>query len=320
MAEEGSRPSPDGSWSPTGAQQALDLIGKIFIDPGDEIAVEAPAYVGRLTAFGAYEPRYLQFPLDDDGLVVSALEEALVRRRSAEVRLHVPNFSNPAGVTMSLARRERLVEVCRRSASRSSRTTRTACCGSRGSRFRPCARSTPTTSSTSERCRRSSHRGCGSDGRSPSRNVDPAGPGEGGRRPVRLVPSSSSPSATSRATGGGNLATLVERVPRSRRDAMLEALTERFPGGRHLDPPCRRVLRVGDATDLGCDTQAMLAAAVERRVAYVPGTAFYPGRTRAPTRCGWRSATRRRTGSARASGASEHLLVDHASLRPAATA
>src|SRR5437870_144729 len=63
----------------TGAQQALDLLGKIFIDPGDEVAVEAPAYVGALSAFSAYEPRFLTIELDDEGMVVDHLEQALVR-------------------------------------------------------------------------------------------------------------------------------------------------------------------------------------------------------------------------------------------------
>ena len=76
----------------TGAQQALDLVGKIFIDPGDMIAVEAPAYVGALTAFSAYEPRYLQVDLDDDGMIVDQLEEPRPGR-AAEIRLHRARIS-----------------------------------------------------------------------------------------------------------------------------------------------------------------------------------------------------------------------------------
>ena len=67
MAEEGLPADPDDVVVTTGAQQALDLIGKIFIDPGDLVAVEAPAYVGALTAFGAYEPRYLRSILTTTG-------------------------------------------------------------------------------------------------------------------------------------------------------------------------------------------------------------------------------------------------------------
>jgi len=97
----------------TGAQQALDLIGKIFIDPGDLIAVEAPAYVGALTAFGAYEPRYLQIDIDDDGMVVDRLEGALVRGERPKFVYTCPNFGNPAGVTLSYPRRQQLVALCR---------------------------------------------------------------------------------------------------------------------------------------------------------------------------------------------------------------
>src|SRR5712691_8506061 len=113
MAAEGIDADPEDMAITTGAQQALDLIGKIFIDPGDLIAVEAPAYVGALTAFGVYEPRYLQIDLDDDGMVVDQLEEALTRGDRPKFVYTCPNFHNPAGVTLSYSRRERLVALCR---------------------------------------------------------------------------------------------------------------------------------------------------------------------------------------------------------------
>ena len=113
MTDEGVEADPDDMVITTGAQQALDLIGKIFIDPGDLIAVEAPAYVGALTAFGAYQPRYLQIDLDADGMIVDQLEEALVRGERPKFVYTVPNFGNPAGVTMSLPRRRQLVALCR---------------------------------------------------------------------------------------------------------------------------------------------------------------------------------------------------------------
>ena len=113
MAEEGVIADPEDVVVTTGAQQALDLIGKIFIDPGDLIAVEAPAYVGALTAFGTYEPRYLPIELDDDGMLVEQLEQALVRGERPKFVYTVPDFGNPSGVTMSYARREQLVALCR---------------------------------------------------------------------------------------------------------------------------------------------------------------------------------------------------------------
>lgn len=79
MAEEGLAADPDDVVVTTGAQQGLDLLGKIFLDPGDLVVVEAPAYVGALTAFGAYEPRFLPIRLDDEGMAVHELEDAFVR-------------------------------------------------------------------------------------------------------------------------------------------------------------------------------------------------------------------------------------------------
>ena len=113
MAAEGVQGDPEDMVITTGAQQALDLVGKIFIDPGDLIAVEAPAYVGALTAFGQYEPRYLQVEIDDDGMIVGQLEEALVRGERPKFVYTCPNFGNPSGVTLSYERRKHLVSLCR---------------------------------------------------------------------------------------------------------------------------------------------------------------------------------------------------------------
>ncbi|MBI2238663.1 MAG: PLP-dependent aminotransferase family protein, partial [Actinobacteria bacterium] len=112
MAEEGIEADPDDIVITNGAQQALDLLAKVLVDPGDEVVIEAPAYVGALSAFSAYEPRYVQIPLDDEGMIVDQLEEALLRGVRPKFVYTVPNFANPAGVTMSRPRRERLVALC----------------------------------------------------------------------------------------------------------------------------------------------------------------------------------------------------------------
>jgi histidinol-phosphate/aromatic aminotransferase/cobyric acid decarboxylase-like protein len=80
-----------------GAQQGLDLIAKVMVDPGDVIAIEPPAYVGALSAFGSYEPRYLQIDLDEDGMIVEQLEDALLEGRAPEVRLHRPELPQSRG-------------------------------------------------------------------------------------------------------------------------------------------------------------------------------------------------------------------------------
>src|SRR5436853_2017545 len=113
MAEEGAGADPESIVVTGGAQQALDLVAKVFIDPGDEIVVEAPSYVGALSAFSAYEPSFVSIPMDDDGMIVEELEDALVRGARPKFVYSVPNFNNPAGVTLSLSRREHLVSLCR---------------------------------------------------------------------------------------------------------------------------------------------------------------------------------------------------------------
>lgn len=100
-----------------GSQQALDLIGKIFIDPGDVILVEAPSYLGALNAFTGYEPKVISIPLDDDGVRVDELEARLRELAAAGIKPKfmylVPNFHNPGGVTLSFERRRRLIELSR---------------------------------------------------------------------------------------------------------------------------------------------------------------------------------------------------------------
>jgi 2-aminoadipate transaminase len=93
----------------TGSQQALDLIGKLLVNPGDHIATEEPTYLGALQAWDAYQAQYLPVPLDDDGMQVDRLEDAL--RAGPKFLYVLPNFQNPGGVTLSLARRKRLVEL-----------------------------------------------------------------------------------------------------------------------------------------------------------------------------------------------------------------
>jgi 2-aminoadipate transaminase len=94
----------------TGSQQALDLIGRLLLNPGDRVATEDPTYLGAIQAFTACQAHYLTVPVDDEGMRVDLLEEAL---RAAPTFVYVlPNFQNPSGVTLSLPRRQRLVELC----------------------------------------------------------------------------------------------------------------------------------------------------------------------------------------------------------------
>jgi 2-aminoadipate transaminase len=96
----------------TGSQQALDLIGKIFINPGDRVLVESPTYLGALQAWNAYGVEYITVPVDQQGLITDALEEAL--RTGPKFIYVLPNFQNPTGTTLSLERRLKLVELADR--------------------------------------------------------------------------------------------------------------------------------------------------------------------------------------------------------------
>lgn len=93
----------------TGSQQALDLVGKIFINRGDHILVESPTYLGALQAWNAYGAEYLCISTDNDGMRTDLLEEAM---RSGPKFIYVlPNYQNPTGVTLSLERRKELVRL-----------------------------------------------------------------------------------------------------------------------------------------------------------------------------------------------------------------
>ncbi len=96
-----------------GSQQALDLIGKIFINPGDVVLTEGPTYLGAIQAFRAYQARFVTVPLDEEGIQTGKLEEALERHPVKFIYV-LPNFHNPAGVTMTLERRLKLVELAAR--------------------------------------------------------------------------------------------------------------------------------------------------------------------------------------------------------------
>jgi DNA-binding transcriptional MocR family regulator len=118
MALEGIHAHPDDVVVTTGSQQALDLVTKIFIDPGDVILAEAPSYVGALGVFRAHEAEVVHVAMDEDGLVPEELEstltEVVTSGRRVKFLYTVPNFHNPGGVTLSLERRPRILEICRR--------------------------------------------------------------------------------------------------------------------------------------------------------------------------------------------------------------
>jgi 2-aminoadipate transaminase len=109
MSRYGIKVRPQNVMITSGSQQGLDLIGRLFVNPGDRVLTESPTYLGALQAWSAYQADYLTVPIDDDGLDVGRLEAQL--RGGPKFLYILPNFQNPAGVTLSLERRQRLVEL-----------------------------------------------------------------------------------------------------------------------------------------------------------------------------------------------------------------
>jgi DNA-binding transcriptional MocR family regulator len=117
MAMEGIRGSVDDVVITTGSQQALDLVTKLFINPGDVILAEAPSYVGALGVFRSYQAEVAHVAMDNDGLIPEALRQQIARLREAGKSIKflytVPNFHNPAGITLTWERRIEILEICR---------------------------------------------------------------------------------------------------------------------------------------------------------------------------------------------------------------
>ncbi len=117
MAAEGTSVDPDEVLVTTGGQQVIDLMCKALVNPGDTIVAEAPTYPGAVPTFDAYQANVVQIEMDAGGMPIDELEATLDRLqtegRSPKFIYTIPNFQNPGGVTMSLPRRRRLVEVAR---------------------------------------------------------------------------------------------------------------------------------------------------------------------------------------------------------------
>ncbi|MDO8847015.1 MAG: PLP-dependent aminotransferase family protein [Coriobacteriia bacterium] len=115
MGEVGVRVKHDDLVITAGAQQALDLLAKIFIDPGDTIITEGPTYLGALQAFSAYQPNIVCIPMDAEGMRTDLLAAELERLgpRGAKFIYTIPNFQNPAGVTLAPSRRRELLDLAR---------------------------------------------------------------------------------------------------------------------------------------------------------------------------------------------------------------
>lgn len=111
MKNLGINTSVDNILIVSGSQQALDLSGKVFIDEGDIIFCESPTYLAAVKAFKAYLPTFIEIPMDEDGMIIEKLEAALIAYPKGKFLYTIPDFQNPTGRTLSLARRKKLIEV-----------------------------------------------------------------------------------------------------------------------------------------------------------------------------------------------------------------
>ncbi|MDH4209518.1 MAG: PLP-dependent aminotransferase family protein [Anaerolineae bacterium] len=270
----------------TGSQQALDLVAKVLLDPGDVIIVEAPTFVGALQSFTAYQASYASVPLDGDGLMVDLLEKKIVETHPKFMYV-LPNFHNPGGVTLSGERRKKVVSLARQYGVPILEDDPYGELRFEGEHLEPLV-------VISARLN----------------GGDPAGYFKGdviymstfsktvapGLRlgwvvaPVEVVQklvqakqgadlhtSSLDQMMAYEVVRGGFLELHVKEIRemyRQRRDAMLAAMDRHFPDGVSWTRP-QGGLFLWVTLPPGLDSLELINAAIEQRVAFVPGTAFY---------------------------------------------
>ena len=117
MSLEGIRASVDDVVVTTGSQHALELVTKLFINPGDVVLAEGPSYVTAMVVFNSFQADINHVPMDEHGLIPEALRGAIIRLKAAGKTIKflytIPSFSNPAGVTLTWERRLEILEICR---------------------------------------------------------------------------------------------------------------------------------------------------------------------------------------------------------------
>ena len=111
MKASGVNVSEDNIFITSGSQQGLDFSGRIFLDKNDVVICESPSYLGALNAFKAYMPKFIEIPMDNDGMIIEDLELALKNNPNVKFIYTIPDFQNPSGKTLSLERRKRMVEL-----------------------------------------------------------------------------------------------------------------------------------------------------------------------------------------------------------------
>jgi DNA-binding transcriptional MocR family regulator len=279
MAEEQIVAHADDVTITTGSQQALDLVTRTFVDPGDVILAEAPSYVGALGTFRAYQSQIVHVAMDEAGLRPDALEQAIVSCRAQGQRVKflytIPNFNNPSGITMSLQRRHQVLDVARRHDLLIVEDNPYGLLA---------LDSDPIPAIRSLDAEQVIYLGSFSKTFAPGFRVGWALAPHAVREKLVLAQESATlcPPVFSQFAISAYLDAWDWRgqirsfkdMYRARRDAMLEGLTENMPQGTSWTRPGGGFF-VWVTLPEGLDSQAMLPRAVSARVAYVPGPAFY---------------------------------------------
>lgn len=279
IGEVGITAHPDDIVVTTGSQMALDLVTRVFCDPGDVVLVEAPSYVGALGVFRAYECDVVHVAMDDEGLVPAALEEAITAVRAAGKRIKliytIPSFHNPAGVTQGPARRREILAVAQREGIAVLEDDPYGLLGFEGE---------PPRALRADDADAVIYLGSFSKTIASGLRVGWAVAPHGVREKLVLANEAAvlCPSNYSQLTISEYLATQPWReqiktyreVYRERRDALLESLQALMPPGTTWTVPMGGFYSWLTLPH-GLDATAMLPRAVASLVAYVPGTGFY---------------------------------------------
>ncbi|OLF18298.1 aminotransferase-like domain-containing protein [Actinophytocola xanthii] len=270
---------PDDVVVTVGSQMALDMVTRIFCDPGDVVLAEGPSYVGALGTFAAYQADVVHVGMDADGLVPDALREALAACERAGRRVKflytIPNFQNPAGVTLAVPRRAEILEICAAHRVLVVEDNPYGLLGFDGQTY-PALRSMDADNVV--------YLGSFSKTFAAGLRVGWALAPHAVREKLMLAAESATlcPPTLNQMIVSRYLAThdwkgqikSFQQTYRERRDAMLAALEQHFPPGCTWTVPAGGFF-VWVTVPEGVDTKAMLPRAVTARVAYVSGTGFY---------------------------------------------
>ena len=307
--------SPDDVVVTVGGQQALDLLGRLFLDPGDVVLAEGPTYVGALGVFQAAQAQVQHVAMDADGLIPAALEEAIaaVARsgRRAKFLYTIPTFQNPAGVTLSEERREQVLDICERAGLLVVEDDPYGMLSFEGDAPLPL------------RARRREgvfYLSTFSKTFAPGLRVGWILAPHAVREKLVMANEANvlCPSPFAQAAVTQYLATMPWReqikvyreIYLERRDALLAALHDLAPAGTSWTRPTGGLFIWATLTE-GLDSKAMMPRAIAARVAYVPGTGFYAdgtGRSNMRLNFSFSSPERLREGVRRLSGVMEQEL------------